>query len=166
VYAYTFKDPAGSLRPYWRDIGTLESYWQAHMDLVAPIPELDLYDESWPIFTYQPLLPPAKVVCGTDFCEASVSDSLLSAGCIVCGANLRRSVLSPGVRLDTAAEVNESVLMDDVVVGAGASLHRVIVDEGVHIPPGYRIGHDPEEDSKRFVVTAGITVVPKRAMLQ
>jgi len=166
VYAYPFTDPGGNPHPYWRDIGTLESYWQAHMDLVAPVPELDLYDPEWPIYTYKEPLPPAKVVCGEDFCVSEVSDSLLSAGCIVCGAHVKRSVLSPGVRVDTCADVNESVLMDDVFVGRGASLNRVIVDEGVHIPPGFRIGHDPAEDAKRFVVTSGITVVPKRVVLE
>ena len=165
VYAYKFADPGRSPRPYWRDIGTIESYWQAHMDLVAPVPELDLYDETWPIYTHKAPLPPAKIICGTDFRPAHVTDSLLSAGCIICGANVARSVLSPSVRVDAEAQVNESILMDDVVVGAGATLHRVIVDEGVHIPPGYRIGHDPEEDARRFVVTSGITVVPKRAVL-
>lgn len=166
VYMHQFADPGGSAHPYWRDIGTLESYWQAHMDLVAPVPELDLYDPHWPIYTYKEPLPPAKVVCGESQCISEVSDSLLSAGCIVCGASVQRSVLSPGVRVETSAQVNESVLMDDVVVGPGASLHRVIVDEGVRIPAGFRIGHDPEEDSKRFVVTSGITVVPKRVVLE
>ncbi|MBU0608768.1 MAG: glucose-1-phosphate adenylyltransferase [Armatimonadetes bacterium] len=165
IYIHEFADPAGSPRPYWRDIGTLESYWQAHMDLIAPVPELDLYDGSWPIYTYKPPLPPAKVVCGTDDCAASVSDCLLTAGCIVSGGKVQRSVLSPGARVESGAQVNECVLMDDVVVGAGASLHRVIVDEGVRIPPGFRIGHDPEEDAKRFVVTSGITVVPRRVVL-
>jgi len=165
VYAYEFADPARSPHPYWRDIGAIESYWQAHMDLVAPVPELDLYDESWPMYTYQAPLPPAKVISGADFRPAHVSDSLLSAGCIVCGAQVTRSVLSPAVRVDPDAEVNESILMDDVLVGAGAALHRVIVDEGVHIPPGYRIGYDPEEDARRFVVASGITVVPKRVVL-
>ena len=165
VYTYEFADPAGSAHPYWRDIGTLQSYWQAHMDLVAPVPELDLYDPTWPIYTYNPPLPPAKVVCGEGSRAAHVSDCLLTAGCIVCGATVRRSVLSPGARVEGAAEVHDSVLMDDVVVGAGASLKRVIVDEGVRIPPGFRIGHDPEEDAKRFVVTAGITVVPRRVVL-
>jgi glucose-1-phosphate adenylyltransferase len=165
VYAWQFADPAGSAHPYWRDIGTLESYWQAHMDLVAPVPELDLYDDTWPIYSYQAPLPPAKIICGAERRCAQVADSLLSPGCIVSGAEIVRSVLSPGVRTDSGVEVNESILMDEVVVGAGAALNRVVVDEGVHIPPGYRIGFDPEEDAKRFVVTSGVTVVPKRAVL-
>ncbi|MCE5239632.1 glucose-1-phosphate adenylyltransferase [bacterium] len=165
VYMYEFADPARSANPYWRDIGTLESYWQAHMDLVAPVPELDLYDDRWPIYTYKPPLPPAKVVCGAGSRPASVSDCLLTGGCIISGATVNRSVLSPGVRVDAGAEVTESVLMDDVTVGEGASLSRVIVDEGVHIPPGFRIGHDPEVDARRFVVTSGITVVPRRVVL-
>lgn len=165
VYSYQFRPAGRSPHPYWRDIGTLESYWQAHMDLVAPIPELDLYDETWPTFTYKAPLPPAKVVCGDKARQAVVTDSLLSAGVIICGADVQRSVLSPAVRVDPLAEVTECILMDDVVVGSGARLQRVIVDEGVVIPSGYRIGHDPEEDAKRFIAASGITVVPRRVVL-
>ncbi|MHB8995007.1 MAG: glucose-1-phosphate adenylyltransferase [Armatimonadota bacterium] len=165
LYAYEFQPAGRSPHPYWRDIGTLESYWQAHMDLVAPVPELDLYDETWPTFTYKPPLPPAKIVCGEDFRQAVVTDSLLSAGVIICGADVQRSVISPGVRVEPLAQVSECILMDDVFVGKGASLKRCIVDEGVVIPPGYRIGHDPEEDCRKFVVCSGITVVPKRVVL-
>lgn len=165
VYKYEFQPAGRSPHPYWRDIGTIESYWQAHMDLVAPVPELDLYDDTWPTYTYKPPLPPAKIICGPNNSQAQVHESLLSSGCIVCGAILRRSVLSPGVRVDPAASVYECVLADDVTVGEGASLNRVIVDEGVAIPPGYRIGHDQQEDAKKFVVTeAGITVVPRRVV--
>lgn len=165
VYTYQFAPAGRSPHPYWRDIGTLESYWQAHMDLVAPVPELDLYDETWPTFTYKPPLPPAKVVCGENFRQARVTDSLLSAGVIICGADVHRSVLSPGVRVDDRADVCECILMDDVAVGDGAALRRVIVDEGVVIPSGYKIGFDPEEDARKFVVNVGITVVPKRVVL-
>lgn len=165
VYMYEFADPGRNMHPYWRDIGTLESYWQAHMDLVAPVPELDLYDETWPIYTYKPPLPPAKVICGAEFRPVTVNDSLLSAGDIVCGATVRRCVLSPSVRIDSGAEVSECVLMDDVQVGEGAQLNRVIVDEGVQIPQAYRIGFDEAEDKRRFVVTSGVTVVPRRVVL-
>jgi glucose-1-phosphate adenylyltransferase len=165
LYAYEFRPAGRSPHPYWRDIGTLESYWQAHMDLVAPVPELDLYDQTWPTFTYKPPLPPAKIVCGEDFRQAVVTDSLLSAGVIICGADVERSVLSPAVRVEPLAHVSECVLMDDVTVGEGAYLRRCIVDEGVVIPPGYRIGHDPDEDARKFVVCSGITVVPKRVVL-
>lgn len=165
VYAHQFQPAGRSPHPYWRDIGTLESYWQANMDLVAPVPELDLYDSSWPTFTYKPPLPPAKIVCGPSGRQAVVTDALLTAGVIICGADVERSVLSPGARIDPLASVSECVLMDDVVVGEGASLKRVIVDEGVVIPPGYRIGHDPEEDARKFVVSSGITVVPRRVVL-
>lgn len=165
LYAYEFRPAGGSPHPYWRDIGTLESYWQAHMDLVAPVPELDLYDETWPTFTYKPPLPPAKIVCGENFRQAVATDSLLSAGVIICGADVERSVLSPGVRVEPLAQVSECILMDDVFVGKGASLRRCIVDEGVVIPPGYRIGHDSDEDARKFVVCSGITVVPKRVVL-
>ncbi|MEI6501473.1 MAG: glucose-1-phosphate adenylyltransferase, partial [Armatimonadota bacterium] len=133
-------------------------------DLVAPVPELDLYDPTWPTFTYKAPLPPAKIVCGEKGRQAVVTDSLLSAGVIICGADVEHSVLSPKVRVDPLARVEECILMDDVVVGEGVSLRRVIVDEGVVIPPGYRIGYDTEEDAKKFVVSAGITVVPRRVV--
>lgn len=162
VYAYPFRPAGDSPHPYWRDIGTLESYWHAQMDLVAPVPELDLYDATWPIFTYKSPLPPAKIVCGEGGRQAVVTDSLLSSGVIVCGGAVNRSVLSPGVRVDPSVQVDECILMDGAVVGEGASLRRVIVDEGVVIPAGYVIGHDAVGDAKRFVVSEGITVVPRR----
>ncbi|MEN6548338.1 MAG: glucose-1-phosphate adenylyltransferase [Armatimonadia bacterium] len=167
VYMYEFMPAGRSPHKYWRDIGTIEGYWQAHMDLVAPVPELDLYDDTWPTYTYKPPLPPAKVICGQDFRQAQVHDSLLSAGCIVCGADVERSVLSPSVRVQPEAVIKECVLMDDVTIGEGAYLQRVIVDEGVAIPAGYSIGANPEEDAKRFVVTdEGITIVPRRVMFE
>lgn len=166
VYAYPFVAAGRGPQDYWRDIGTLESYWQAHMDLVAPIPELDLYDSTWPIYTHSPSLPPAKVVCGPDFSECAVRNSLLSSGCIASGAEVCRSVLSPRVRVNSGAEVFESIILDEVIVGENARLNRVIVDEGVVIPPGYRIGFEAEEDEARFVVAGqGIVVVPRRVIL-
>ena len=166
VFAYPFRAAGEGGENYWRDIGTLDSYWQAQMDLVAPVPELNLYDATWPIHTHKPNLPPAKVVRGAEGRDAVIINSLLSAGCIVSGGEIRESVLAPGVCVDTGARVSQCILMDNVSVGAGAVLDRVIVDEGVQVPPGYRIGTDLDEDRKRFVVSeGGITVVPRRAVL-
>ncbi len=164
VYAFDFRDPATGQPAYWRDIGTVDSYWQTNMDLTAPLPELNLYDYQWPIYTHRGQHPAVKTT--HDQQKADLEDCLIAAGCIISGARVRRSLLSPGVRLERGAEVTNSILMDDVRVGPGARLDKVIADEGVEIPPGYTIGLDPEQDSKRFVVTdSGITVVPTGAVL-
>lgn len=164
VYAFSFIGAGRNPNRYWRDIGTIGSYWQAHMDLVSPLPELDLYDPEWPIYTYKSPLPPAKVTCGPLGGRSEVCNVLLTAGCIVASAVVRDSVLAPSVVVRPGAEVSECVLMDDVVVGEGARLHRVIVDEGVTIPPGYQIGFDRAHDAARFALAEpGITVVPPRA---
>lgn len=162
VYAYFFADSSGA-PAYWRDIGTLDSYWATTLDLVGPLPQLDLYDPAWPIYGSRRRRPPAKLVSGDGL---QVTDTLLAPGCIVSGASVHSSVLSPGVVVEQGAEIRESILMDDAVIGAGARLRRVILDEGVKVPPGYEIGLDPDHDRRHFVVTdSGIVVVPAGAML-
>ncbi|MCD6351140.1 MAG: glucose-1-phosphate adenylyltransferase [Armatimonadetes bacterium] len=162
VYAYEFLDPRTGGPAYWRDIGTLQNYWESHMDLVRVVPEFDLYDPNWPIYTARDHYPPAKTVLGD---RSQVVDSLLCEGCIVSGARVERSVLSPGVKVAEGAEVTESILFDRVEVGPGARLHRVIVDEGLRVPAGYQIGLSREEDERRFVVSPeGLTVVPQGAV--
>ncbi len=157
VYAYIFRDKKVDKPAYWRDIGTLESYWAANMDLVNLVPEFDLYDGAWPIYTYRPQYPPAKTV-HPDLTR--VEDSLLCDGCIISGATLRRSILSPGVRVHRRANIDECVVMDDVDIGEDTKIRRTIVDEGVSVPSGYQIGYDLEADRKRFVVTdSGLVVV-------
>lgn len=162
VYAYEFVDPRTGEPAYWRDIGTIESYWESHMDLLAVTPRLDLYDQTWPLYTARGRYPPAKTVLGR---QAVVSDSLLSEGCVVSGAQVERSILSPGVRVGEGAEVVESIIFDDVEIGPRARIYRAIIDEQTRIPEGYAIGHDPVQDARRFVVLAsGITVVPVGAV--
>ena len=162
VYAYFFQDPSGA-PSYWRDIGTLDGYWETTLDLVSPLPQLDLYDPAWPVYGSRRRRPPAKIVSGETL---AVEDSLLAPGCIVSGATVKRSVLSPGVVVETGALVCESIIMDDAVIGAGAQVCRAILDEGVRVPPDYQIGLDPRRDRRHFVVTdSGIAVVPLGAML-
>jgi glucose-1-phosphate adenylyltransferase len=157
VYAYIFRDSETGKPAYWRDIGTLDSYWNANMDLANVVPEFDLYDNSWPVYTYRPQYPPAKTVHPN---LTRVEDSLLCDGCIISGAALRRSILSYGVHAHRGADITESIIMDDANIGHDVRLHRVIVDEGVAIPDGYEIGVDLEQDRKRFVVTdSGLVVV-------
>jgi len=164
VYAYEFVEPETGKPAYWRDIGTIESYWESHMDLVAVTPGLDLYDETWPLYTARGHYPPAKTVLGR---HAVVSDSLLCEGCVVSGGLVERSILSPGVRVGEGAEVVESIVFDDVDIGPGARIYRAIIDEKLRIPQGYTIGHDRARDAKRFVTgPSGITVVPAGAVFE
>jgi glucose-1-phosphate adenylyltransferase len=152
---------------YWRDVGTILAYWQANMDLIQVVPTFDLYNPRWPIRTWTRPAPPAKFVFadpGTPEKEARMgiaTDSLVSEGCIVSGGRVDRTVLSPWVRVNSYAHVEESILLDGVEIGRHCKLRRCIVDKGVHIPQGTEIGFDPEADARRFTVTDGIVVIPK-----
>jgi len=164
VVAFSFELGNRNDTPYWRDVGTVDAYWDAHMDLVAVTPKFNLYDREWPIHTYHEPWPPAKTVHEDPERTGTAVSSLLSPGCIVSGAHVVRSVLSPEVRVNSFASVAESVLLAGVDVGRGANIRRAIVDKRVQIPPGEEIGHDLEQDRKRFTVTAGgIVVIPKEA---
>ncbi len=167
VVAFPFERANRNVVPYWRDVGTLDAYWEAHMDLVAVVPRFDLYDRAWPIHTYYEPWPPAKTVLDEPWRTGSAVNSLLSPGCIVSGAQSVRSILSPAVRLHSTAYVEESVLLDWVEVGRGARVRRAIIDKGVRIPEGVRIGYEPEEDAHRFTVTpGGIVVIPKEQVYE
>ncbi len=151
---------------YWRDVGTVDAYWAANIDLTATVPQLDLYDKDWPIWTYQPTSPPAKFVFDDDGRRGMAVDSLVSGGCIVSGAQLRRSVLFTGVHLHSYSSVEESVLLPDADVARHCRLRKVVVDEGCHIPAGMSIGFDPEEDARRFHVSPEGVVLVTVAMLE
>jgi glucose-1-phosphate adenylyltransferase len=164
VYAYRFRAAGRASADYWRDIDTLESYWEANMQLLERQPPLDLHDHSWPIFTHRPLAPPA-ILFDDGPGGRCLADAIISAGCIIRDAQVRKSVLSPHVSIDSA-HIEESILMDNVRVHPGARLRRVIVADDVTIPAGTVIGHDREQDATRFVVTqSGVTVVPTRIVL-
>ena len=153
-------------RSYWRDVGEIDAYYDAHMDLVSPVPAFNLYNREWPIFTWQPTLPPAKFVVD-DRQPGQALDSLVSAGVIVAGATIRRSVLSPSVRADAGALVEGSVLMDHVRVGRGALVRNAILDKGVVVEDGARIGLDAEADRARFTVSrCGVVVVGKNQIVR
>jgi len=163
IMAYQFTGSPSGESAYWRDIGTLDSYWQSNMDLLEPSSELDLYNQQWPIYSHRCQQPAAKIAGPA--ADGSLEKCLISPGCIISSARLRRSLLSPGVCIEEDAKVTESILMDNVHVGPGVQLHRVIVDEEAEIPAGCTIGLDCAEDEKRFVVTpSGITVVPSGAI--
>jgi glucose-1-phosphate adenylyltransferase len=164
VFAYNFREGNRNPTVYWRDIGLLDTYWEANMDLVSLQPEFDLYDASWPIRTHQEPYPPARTLL-TDRAPAGGSvaaNALVSGGCVITDAHVARCVLSYGVRVESGADVTDSILMEGAVVGEGARVHRAIVDKDVEIPPGCRIGMDTQADASRFAVTpGGISVVPK-----
>lgn len=166
VYVYRFHDATDENSRYWRDIGTIDAYWEANMDLVSPDPQCNLYDSNWPIRTYQEQVPPARTVVKDSAEETGsggrmISNSMISGGCIVAGS-VTRSVLSPRVRVEQGARVEESVLLDGVHVGARARVRRAVIDRGVFIPDGFSIGFDEEEDAKRFAISPdGVILVPE-----
>ncbi|MBV9293410.1 MAG: glucose-1-phosphate adenylyltransferase [Frankiales bacterium] len=150
-------------RGYWRDVGSLDAYYDAHLDLVSVLPVFNLYNRQWPILTNTPPLPPAKFVHDEPGRTGHAIESLVSPGCIISGGQVRRSVLSPGVHVHSRAEVDGCVLLHGVDVGRGAILRRTIIDKGVTIPPGASVGIDPDEDRARgfHVTDSGITVIGK-----
>ena len=150
---------------YWRDVGTLDAYWQANIDLTQVIPELDLYDRSWPIWTYAEIKPPAKFVHNEDGRRGSAISSLVSGDCIISGSEVQNSLLFTGVLCRSYSSVNEAVILPDSVIGRGARLSRVVLDHGVKIPAGLVVGEDPELDGKRFRRTENGVCLITQSML-
>jgi glucose-1-phosphate adenylyltransferase len=165
VYDFAENDVPGATerdRSYWRDVGTLDAYYDAHMDLTSVEPIFNLYNSKWPIHTWPDPLPPAKFVFDDDKRRGHAVDSMICAGVVISGAVARRSILSPGAHLHSYAEVEDSILMHDVDVGRRAVVRRAILDKNVSVAPGARIGVDLESDRERFTVSAGgIVVIPK-----
>ena len=150
----------GAQEHYWRDVGTIDAYWEANIDLTTVTPSLNLYDESWPIWTDQPQVPPAKFVFDSDHRRGMAVDSLLAGGCIVSGATVRRSMLFSNVRVNSYCLVEDSVILPNCDIGRHARLKNCIVDQGVVVPPGLVVGEDAEQDARRFHRTEkGITLV-------
>jgi glucose-1-phosphate adenylyltransferase len=135
---------------YWRDVGTVDAYWQANIDLTDALPSLNLYDRDWPIWTFAEVTPPAKFVGDEAGDRGLAENSLVAGGCIVSGAQVRRSLLFTGVRIEHRAHVENSVILPHVKIGAGARLTNVVVDRGVAIPERLVIGEDPQADAGRF----------------
>ena len=164
VFAYRFGGERGRVTPdrYWRDVGTVDSYYMANMDLLLPVPPINLYQRDWPIRTYPGQYPPARMAPGNSGRTGQFDNSLICGGAVISGGMVRHSILSPQVRIEENALLEDSILFDGVQVGAGAELKRCIIDKDVCVPPGEKIGVDPAADSARFTVTeSGVTVVPK-----
>jgi len=163
VYAHRFTDSCVGAKDgnyYWRDVGTVDAYWEANMELTKVTPELNLYDRDWPIWTYQEQLPPAKFVFNNKGRCGMATDSLISGGCIVSGSVINQSVVFSDVRVHSFCEIKDSVILPEVTIGRNVKLNRVVIDKGAEIPEGMEIGFNPEEDKKRFYVTdKGITLV-------
>ena len=162
VYAYDFVDENKKEALYWRDVGTLEAFYEANMDIVSVSPVFNLYDSDWPIRTYQRQYPPAKFVFAEPGRTGQATDSIVSAGCIVSGSTVSNSILSPDVRVNSYSAIDESILFTHVNVGRHCRIRHAIIDRDVHIPEGTTIGYDVEADRQRYFVTdSGITVVTR-----
>ncbi len=150
----------GSSEPYWRDVGTVDAYWEANLDLISVTPSLNIYDQSWPIFTYQEQLPPAKFVFDRDDRRGTAVDSLVTSGCIVSGSTVRQSLLFYNVRVNSFSTIEQAVVLPECTIGRNVRLNKVVVDRGCKIPDGLVVGEDPEEDAKRFYRTPnGVTLI-------
>ena len=165
VFAHRFERSCVNMvdhQPYWRDVGTVDAYWEANLDLTQVVPALNLYDAAWPIPGRQPHRPPAKFVINEPNRRGEELDSLVSSGCIVSGATVRSSILFYGVRVGEYSEIDESVVLPNVSIGRNVQLHRTIIDKRCVLPDGFRAGMDPAADRARFEVSErGITLVTR-----
>jgi glucose-1-phosphate adenylyltransferase len=160
AYAYSFQDPVTHKKGYWRDVGTVDSYWQANMELIEITPELNLYDQDWPIWTYQEQLPPAKFVFDDEIRRGQAINSMVSGGCIISGARVRNSVLFSNVEVQSFADIDGVLALPEVRIGEHCVIKRAVIDKGCDIPDGMKIGVNLEEDKKRFYVSPkGIVLV-------
>jgi glucose-1-phosphate adenylyltransferase len=155
VFAYPFTNVKTRAQNYWRDVGTVDAYYEANLELVHVAPELNLYDEEWPIWTYQLHQPPAKFVLDEDGRRGMAVNSIVSGGCIISGAIINQSLLFSNVRVDERSEIYRSVILPNVKIGNGCRIHKAILDEGCDVPDGMQIGVDVAADRARFHVTEG-----------
>ncbi|MDX8389886.1 MAG: glucose-1-phosphate adenylyltransferase [Mariprofundaceae bacterium] len=160
IFAFPFVNANTGAPGYWRDVGTIDAYWEANINLASLEPELDMYDTAWPIWTHQEQLPPAKFAFDNDERRGMAVDSLISGGCLITGSTVRHSVLYSNVRVHSFSVVKDSVILPDVTIHRDCRISRCVIDKGVEIPEGTIIGEDKEEDAKRFYVSEnGVTLV-------
>jgi glucose-1-phosphate adenylyltransferase len=165
VVAFPYKDVQGNDPGYWRDVGTIDAFWSANLELIGITPELNLYDDNWPIWTYQAQEPPAKFVFDDDGRRGTAVDSMVSGGCLISGSTVRHSVLFSNVNVHSYAIVENSVVLPDVNIGRNCRLNNVVVDKGCDIPPNTVIGEDLEEDAKKYEVSPNGVVLVTPEML-
>ncbi|WP_166376575.1 glucose-1-phosphate adenylyltransferase [Pseudoalteromonas sp. Z9A4] len=166
VFAFPFRDPDQEGQPYWRDVGTLDSFWEANMELVMPEPQLDLYDPTWPIWTYQEQLPPAKFIFDDDDRRGMALDSTVSGGCIISGSAVRKSLLFSNVHVRSFCTIEQSVILPGAVINRGCKIKRAIIDRSCEIPAGLEIGFDKKTDEENgFRVSKKGIVLVTRDML-
>ena len=166
VYAFPFRDEESGGQAYWRDVGTLDAFWEANMEMISPAPDLNLYDPDWPIWTYQMQLPPAKFVFNDDDRRGNAVDSTVSGGCIISGSQLKRTLLFSNVRVHSYSTIDETVILPQVTINRHCRIRRAIIDRGCEIPEGTVIGYDPEQDrANGFRITDKGIVLVTRGML-
>jgi glucose-1-phosphate adenylyltransferase len=166
VIAYKFQDENKKIKPYWKDIGTIDSYYESNMDLISISPEFNLYDTSWPLRTYQYQFPPAKTVSHEEERVGRALNSLICDGCIISGGLVERSLLGPNVMVNSFSYITDSIIMNNCKIGRHAKIRRAILDKNVNVPEGYEIGFDLKSDKKKFTVTeSDIVIIAKNQIL-
>jgi len=165
VFSYPFRDTQTGGQAYWRDVGTVDAFWSANLELIGVTPELNLYDKDWPIWTYQEQMPPAKFVFDDDDRRGMAVDSMVSGGCVISGAHVKHSLLFSNVRVDSWSQLENAVVLTDVQIERNCRIRNVVIDKGCRIPEGTVIGEDPVVDAERFFVTPGGVVLVTPEML-
>jgi glucose-1-phosphate adenylyltransferase len=165
VFGYPYTDENNIIQAYWRDVGTIDAFWEANLELIGVTPELNLYDDEWPIWTNQEQLPPAKFIFDDDDRRGMAVDSMVSGGCIISGARVRHSLLFSNVTVDDYTKIDSSVILPDVDIGKNCRIYHAIIDKGCEIPDGTVIGQDNEQDQKRFYVSPNGVVLVTPDML-
>lgn len=165
VYAYPFVDVQSGKQSYWRDVGTIDAFWEANLELIGITPDLNLYDRDWPIWTYQEQLPPAKFIFDEEDRRGQAIDSMVSGGCIISGATVNHSLLFSNVVVEEKSEIDSTVVLPDVTIGKNCSISHAIIDRHCRIPDGMKIGFNQDEDKKRFHVSPNGVVLVTPEML-
>lgn len=165
AYSYQFRDPLRKQMAYWRDVGTVDAFWQANLELIGITPDLNLYDNEWPIWTYQEQLPPAKFIFDDDDRRGMAVDSMVSGGCIISGAKVTHSLLFSNVRVNSYCDIDQAVLLPEVDIGRYCTIKKAVIDKGCNIPEGMEIGVDLEKDKQRFYVSENGVVLVTPEML-
>ena len=165
VHSYPFRNSHLGQAAYWRDVGTIDSFWQANLELIGVLPELNLYDDDWPIWTYQEQLPPAKFIFDDDDRRGMALDSMVSGGCLISGATVRHSLLFSDVRVNSHAVLQDVVVLPNVKIGRHSRITKAVIDKWCELPEGTVIGEDPKHDAERFYVSPGGVVLVTPEML-